>query len=133
MIPKDQYPPTMKANIMSPNQISLFEKFVSPTLAWYYNKGTNKWSIVHKIKQSPENPIFWVVCECNQKCFTANTSDLHPSPPSDALSIDQVIALTMKTLDSSLAQNNVCYDHIYYHIVTTVHNVFTFSHEIIKS
>ena len=107
-------PGTIKTDHMQPNRLSIFEKFVSPKLAWYYNKHTNTWSVVYKIKQSRENPTFWVVCDCNQKCFAANSCDLHLSPPNDMLSIEEVIALTMKSLHASLAQNNVCMLYVTY-------------------
>ena len=91
--------------------LTLFETFTSPTLAWYCNKGTNEWSIVYRIQQSTEDPTFWVICDCNQKCFTVNQHYLHTAPPNDlGLSIEEVIALTLKSLDAALAQNNVCCD-----------------------
>ena len=82
-------------------------KLYSKTLYWYYNRLSKRWDIVHKtaLSNTNNNANVCVVRDCNGKRFVANKVDLYDRPPTDELSLTQVIELTMKVFSQSMKNN----------------------------
>ena len=93
---------SMKQQQIPAENKNIFKKFHSEQLAFYHNQTSKKWDIVYKIKQSQAKRNVWIVKDYNGKEYIANKKNLYSIPPSDKLSLTQVISLVMNVLSQSM-------------------------------